>query len=75
MSHTATQPLVEREEDLGWLRHLIADAATGHGGLAVVAGEDADPGVVGHQMMELVEQIGDHLRAEPRTEAAGSGTS
>ncbi|WP_369222340.1 roadblock/LC7 domain-containing protein [Streptomyces sp. R39] len=43
--------------------------------LAVVAGEDADPGVVGHQMTELVEQIGEHLRAEPRAQAAGSGTS
>ncbi|MET7294771.1 roadblock/LC7 domain-containing protein [Streptomyces griseoloalbus] len=43
--------------------------------LAVVAGEDADPGVVGHQMTELVEQIGEHLRAEPRDQARGSGTS
>ncbi len=43
--------------------------------LAVVAGEEADPGVVGHQMTELVEQIGDHLRAEPRTGATGNGTS
>ncbi|MFH8803471.1 roadblock/LC7 domain-containing protein [Streptomyces sp. NPDC017936] len=43
--------------------------------LAVVAGEDADPGVVGHQMTELVEQIGEHLRAEPRNQARGSGTS
>ncbi|MBB5128827.1 roadblock/LC7 domain-containing protein [Streptomyces griseoloalbus] len=43
--------------------------------LAVVAGEDADPGVVGHQMTELVEQIGEHLRAEPRDQARESGTS
>ncbi|MBA8942972.1 MULTISPECIES: roadblock/LC7 domain-containing protein [Streptomyces] len=43
--------------------------------LAVVAGEDADPGVVGHQMSELVEQIGEHLRAEPRGHARGSGAS
>lgn len=43
--------------------------------LAVVAGEDADPGVVGHQMTELVEQIGEHLRAEPRNRAAASGAS
>jgi predicted regulator of Ras-like GTPase activity (Roadblock/LC7/MglB family) len=41
--------------------------------LAVVAREDADPGVIGHQMTELVEQIGEHLRAEPRDQ--GSGTS
>jgi predicted regulator of Ras-like GTPase activity (Roadblock/LC7/MglB family) len=37
--------------------------------LAVVAGEDADPGIVGHNMGELVEQIGVHLRAEPRQHA------
>lgn len=43
--------------------------------LAVVAGEEADPGVVGHQMTELVEQIGEHLRAEPRDPAAVSGRS
>ncbi|MGW8066554.1 roadblock/LC7 domain-containing protein [Streptomyces ziwulingensis] len=40
--------------------------------LAVVAGEDADPGVVGHQMTELVEQIGEHLRAEPRGPVSGT---
>lgn len=57
----------------GGLLFIVEAGAGAH--LAVVAGEDADPGVVGHQMMELVEQIGDHLRAEPRTEAAGSGTS
>ncbi|MDR8414986.1 roadblock/LC7 domain-containing protein [Nonomuraea sp. 3-1Str] len=34
--------------------------------LAVVAGEDADPGVIGHNMNELVEQIGEHLTAPPR---------
>ncbi|MGC9499633.1 roadblock/LC7 domain-containing protein [Streptomyces sp. WG7] len=43
--------------------------------LAVVAREDADPGVIGHQMTELVEQLGEHLRAEPRDQARGSGTS
>ncbi|GGQ46002.1 dynein regulation protein LC7 [Streptomyces flaveolus] len=43
--------------------------------LAVVAGEDADPGVVGHQMTELVEQIGEHLRAEPRDQARANGTA
>ncbi|NBM19515.1 roadblock/LC7 domain-containing protein [Streptomyces sp. GC420] len=35
--------------------------------LAVLAEDGADPGVVGHQMTELVEQIGEHLRAEART--------
>lgn len=43
--------------------------------LAVVAQEDADPGVIGHQMTELVEQLGEHLRAEPRDQARRSGTS
>ncbi|MFD9629243.1 roadblock/LC7 domain-containing protein [Streptomyces violascens] len=34
--------------------------------LAVVAAEDADAGLVGHNMSELVEQLGEYLRAEPR---------
>ncbi|MET7462765.1 roadblock/LC7 domain-containing protein [Nonomuraea sp. NPDC005501] len=34
--------------------------------LAVVAGDDADPGVIGHNMNELVEQIGEYLTAPPR---------
>lgn len=34
--------------------------------LAVVAGEDADVGLIGHNMSELVEQIGGYLTAPPR---------
>ncbi|MCW2912246.1 MAG: roadblock/LC7 family protein [Actinomycetia bacterium] len=34
--------------------------------LAVVATDDADVGVIGHNMNELVEQIGEHLTAPPR---------
>ncbi|MEE1928944.1 roadblock/LC7 domain-containing protein [Streptomyces sp. TRM 70351] len=34
--------------------------------LAVVASDDADPGIIGHHMSELVEQLSDHLRAAPR---------
>jgi predicted regulator of Ras-like GTPase activity (Roadblock/LC7/MglB family) len=34
--------------------------------LAVVAAEDADAGLVGHNRSELVEQLGEHLSAEPR---------
>jgi predicted regulator of Ras-like GTPase activity (Roadblock/LC7/MglB family) len=34
--------------------------------LAVVAGEDADVGLIGHNMSELVEQIGSYLTAPPR---------
>lgn len=40
----------------------------GHGAhLAVIAAEDADPGLIGHHMNEMVEQLGEHLRADPRT--------
>ncbi|THA25188.1 roadblock/LC7 domain-containing protein [Streptomyces sp. RKND-216] len=42
--------------------------------LAVVAGEDADVGLVGHNMNELVEQIGEHLSAPPRESGDGDGT-
>ncbi|MEU7279066.1 roadblock/LC7 domain-containing protein [Streptomyces sp. NPDC045431] len=45
---------------------LIVEAGEG-AHLAVVAAEDADVGLVGHAMSELVEQLGEHLRAEPRT--------
>ncbi|MDT0548046.1 MULTISPECIES: roadblock/LC7 domain-containing protein [Streptomyces] len=41
--------------------------------LAVIAEDEADVGVIGHNMNELVEQIGDHLRAAPRVAASGSG--
>ncbi|MFE1953000.1 MULTISPECIES: roadblock/LC7 domain-containing protein [Streptomyces] len=34
--------------------------------LAAIADEDADAGLVGHTMSELVEQLGEHLRAEAR---------
>lgn len=34
--------------------------------LAVVADEDADPAVVGHNMSVLVKQIGDRLSSPPR---------
>ncbi|MFC6500694.1 roadblock/LC7 domain-containing protein [Streptomyces plicatus] len=35
--------------------------------LAVVTSEDADAGLVGHNMSELIEQLGEHLTAQPRT--------
>ena len=35
--------------------------------LAVVTAEEADAGLVGHNMGRLVEQLGDHLSAPPRT--------
>ncbi|UQW99736.1 roadblock/LC7 domain-containing protein [Streptomyces sp. RerS4] len=34
--------------------------------LALVAGEEADAGLVGHNMSELVEQLSEHLIARPR---------
>ncbi|GHE82128.1 dynein regulation protein LC7 [Streptomyces longispororuber] len=66
---------VEFGDGTGGVRHSMTEF---HGGLlfvveagqgahlAVIADEDADPGVVGNQMTQLVAQIGDHLRAEPR---------
>ncbi|MFI5776576.1 roadblock/LC7 domain-containing protein [Nocardia sp. NPDC051570] len=38
--------------------------------IAVVAAEDADAGLIGHQMREMVEQLGDHLSAAPRSPGA-----
>ncbi|MEV8453819.1 roadblock/LC7 domain-containing protein [Streptomyces sp. NPDC052095] len=38
--------------------------------LAVVASEDSDVGLIGHNMSELVEQLGEHLSAPPRSHAA-----
>ncbi|MFE9683127.1 roadblock/LC7 domain-containing protein [Streptomyces sp. NPDC002701] len=35
--------------------------------LAVVTAEEADAGLVGHNMGRLVEQLGEHLSAPPRT--------
>ncbi len=75
---------VEFGNGTGGVRHSMTEF---HGGLlfiveagqgahlAVVAVEDADPGVVGHHMTEMVEQIGEHLRAEPRHAAPGSSPS
>ncbi|MFF3349053.1 roadblock/LC7 domain-containing protein [Streptomyces sp. NPDC002779] len=74
---------VEFGDGSGGVRHSMTEF---HGGLlfiveagegahlAVIAQESADPGVVGLQMTELVEQIGDHLRAEPRA-PLGRGAS
>ncbi|MET8652553.1 MULTISPECIES: roadblock/LC7 domain-containing protein [Nocardia] len=44
---------------------FIVDAGMG-AHIAVVAGEDSDAGLVGHNMRELVEQLGDHLATTPR---------
>lgn len=47
---------------------FIVEAGVG-AHLAVIAESDADAGVIGHNMNELVEQIGGYLRAEPRLHA------
>lgn len=44
---------------------FIVDAGMG-AHIAVVATEDADAGLVGHNMRELVEQLSDHLATSPR---------
>ena len=41
--------------------------------LAVVAEEDADVGLIGHNMNELVEQLGEHLSTPARDVAAEHG--
>ncbi|MEU5973481.1 roadblock/LC7 domain-containing protein [Streptomyces sp. NPDC047315] len=52
---------------------FIAEAGAGSH-VAVVAAEDADAGLVGHNMLELVEQLGEHLSAPPRS-GPGSGAA
>ncbi len=72
LSHGAS---VEFGDGSGGVRSAMAEF---HGGvlfiveagegahLAVVTDEDADAGLVGHTMSELVEQLGEHLSARPR---------
>ncbi|MEU9604787.1 roadblock/LC7 domain-containing protein [Streptomyces sp. NPDC048057] len=50
---------------------FIAEAGAGSH-VAVVAAEDADAGLVGHNMLELVEQLGEHLSTPPRSGAGSS---
>jgi predicted regulator of Ras-like GTPase activity (Roadblock/LC7/MglB family) len=66
---------VEFGDGTGGVRHSMTEF---HGGilfiveagegahLAVLAAEDADVGLIGHRMNELVEQIGAFLTAPPR---------
>ncbi|MER8000673.1 roadblock/LC7 domain-containing protein [Streptomyces sp. NPDC095613] len=53
---------------------LIVEAGDG-AHLALVADEDSDVGLVGHNMSELVEQLGEHLIAPPRQDPAGHAGS
>ncbi|MGW4563117.1 roadblock/LC7 domain-containing protein [Streptomyces sp. NPDC004561] len=52
-------------EFYGGVLFIVEAGAGAH--LAVVTDEDADPGIVGHTMGELVEQLGAYLTALPRT--------
>ncbi|MFF5438236.1 roadblock/LC7 domain-containing protein [Streptomyces achromogenes] len=52
-------------EFYGGVLFIVEAGAGAH--LAVITTEDADAGVVGHNMSELVEQLGTYLTALPRT--------
>jgi predicted regulator of Ras-like GTPase activity (Roadblock/LC7/MglB family) len=56
-------------EFYGGILFIVEAGAGAH--LAVVTDEEADAGLVGHNMNELVEQIGGHLTSPPR----GSGSA
>ncbi|HLU96966.1 MAG TPA: roadblock/LC7 domain-containing protein [Thermobifida alba] len=58
-------------EFYGGLLFIVEAGAGAH--LAVIAGEEADPGLTGHNMNELVEQIGEHLSVGTRTAEPLSG--
>ncbi|MFF2779388.1 roadblock/LC7 domain-containing protein [Streptomyces sp. NPDC058052] len=72
LSHGAS---VEFGDGTGGVRSAMAEfyggilfiVEAGEGAhLALVADEDADAGLIGHNMTELVEQLGEHLVARPR---------
>ncbi|MGG2465800.1 roadblock/LC7 domain-containing protein [Streptomyces sp. RGM 3693] len=50
---------------------FIVEAGNG-AHLALIAVEDADVGLIGFHMNELVEQIGEYLQAAPRAEGGPS---
>ncbi|MCB5908661.1 roadblock/LC7 domain-containing protein [Streptomyces sp. NPDC050161] len=74
LSHGAS---VEFGDGTGGVRQAMTEfhggilfiVEAGHGAhLALLAVEDADVGLIGFNMNELVEQIGDYLQAAPRDE-------
>ncbi|MEU9618427.1 MULTISPECIES: roadblock/LC7 domain-containing protein [unclassified Streptomyces] len=52
-------------EFYGGVLFIVEAGAGAH--LAVVASDEADVGLIGHNMSELVEQLGEHLSAPPRS--------
>ncbi|MFD8690545.1 roadblock/LC7 domain-containing protein [Streptomyces sp. NPDC059651] len=60
-------------EFYGGVLFIVEAGAGAH--LAVVASEHADVGLVGHNMSELVEQLGEHLVAPPREPAEAAETA
>ncbi|MER5360597.1 roadblock/LC7 domain-containing protein [Streptomyces sp. NPDC002785] len=60
-------------EFYGGVLFIVEAGAGAH--LAVVASEDADVGFIGHNMSELVEQLGEHLSAPPRSPSAPEATA
>lgn len=60
-------------EFYGGVLFIVEAGAGAH--LAVVASEDSDVGLIGHNMSELVEQLGEHLSAPPRSAAASEAPS
>jgi len=57
-------------EFYGGLLFIVEAGEGAH--LAVVATDDADVGIIGHNMNELVEQLGEHLIALARQPQQGS---
>ena len=58
-------------EFYGGLLFIVEAGEGAH--LAVVASDEADVGVIGHNMHELVEQLGEHLIARPREAQQDAG--
>lgn len=48
----------------GGLLFIVEAGAGAH--LAVIASDEADAGLIGHNMHEMIEQIGEYLTAPPR---------
>src|SRR5699024_1775567 len=60
-------------EFYGGLLFIVEAGSGAH--LAVLTSEEADPGLIGHNMNELVEQLSEHLTTPPRQATAASCTA